>query len=204
MPRLLFLVRHGLTDWNEQGRLLGRCEIPLNERGREQAAALAEALRRFAPDHLLVSPQRRTRETAAAIASACGLAAHVDADLDEVWLGRWQGKSFVDLHADDDARAYLRDVEHECDAVESLTSLAARTAAVAARLRQSEARAQVLVSHGDPLRVLLTALLGMAPAELRAFSVSPGSVSVVRLGRKRTQLAALNWRPADLYDLMQS
>jgi probable phosphoglycerate mutase len=204
MPRLLFLVRHGLTDWNEQGRLLGRCEVALNDRGRAQAAALATALRPFAPDRLIASPQRRARETAEAIGQVCGLATHVEADIDEVWLGRWQGKTFAELHDDPDVHAYLGDPAHQCDAVESLGSLTARTAATAARLRESDSRATVLVSHGDPLRALLVALLAMAPREFRAFSVSPGSVSVVRLGRRRAQLAALSWRPTDLYDLIQS
>jgi len=204
MPRLLFLVRHGLTDWNEEGRLLGRCEVALNERGLAQAAALAAALRPFTPDRLIVSPQRRARETAAAIGEACGLAAHIDTDVDEVWLGRWQGKTYTELHDDPDVHAYLSDPAHECDAVESLASLSARSAAAVTRLRGSDSRATVLVSHGDPLRALLVALLAIDPARFRSFSIAPGTVSVVRLGRRRAQLAALNWRPADLYDLIQS
>lgn len=202
MPRDLLLVRHGLTDWNEEGRLIGRSDVGLNERGRAQAAELATALRRFSPSRLLVSPQRRTRETAAAIATACGIAAEIEPDLDEVWLGRWQGKTFVDLHGDLDVHAYLSDPNHECDAVESLTSLAARTAAVADRLRAAPEPATVVVSHGDPLRALLTALLGMSAADLRKFALHPGTATVVRVGHKRAQLAALSWRPADLYDLV--
>ena len=53
MPRLLLLVRHGLTDWNEQGRLLGRSDVPLNERGRTQAEVLGDALSSLAPGEIL-------------------------------------------------------------------------------------------------------------------------------------------------------
>src|SRR3990172_11873487 len=69
----LFLVRHGTTDWNEDGRLLGRTDVPLNPRGRAEAEATAEALRPFPLRAIVASPQRRTRETAAAVARWHGL-----------------------------------------------------------------------------------------------------------------------------------
>jgi len=43
--RDLFLVRHGVTDWNETGRLMGRIDVGLNARGRAEADAAAQALR---------------------------------------------------------------------------------------------------------------------------------------------------------------
>ena len=40
----LILVRHGLTDWNENGRLMGRADVEINTRGRTQAERVAHAL----------------------------------------------------------------------------------------------------------------------------------------------------------------
>ena len=70
----LLLVRHGLTDWNEEGRLLGRIDIGLNARGRKQVATLAEILAVLPIARVVSSPQQRALETAAPIADGLGLA----------------------------------------------------------------------------------------------------------------------------------
>ncbi len=114
----LILVRHGLTDWNEEGRLLGRIDIRLNSRGRAQANQAAEALRRLPVGAIYSSPQPRTMETAEIIAGLHDLVVEVDPGLDEVWLGRWQGKKIEELRGDPDLEKYLEDPTIRCDAIE--------------------------------------------------------------------------------------
>jgi broad specificity phosphatase PhoE len=195
MPTDLILVRHGLTDWNEQGRLLGRSDVALNERGRDQAAALGEALRNLSPQRLIASPQSRAQQTATVIASACGLEVETDPDIDEVWLGRWRGKRYDELADDADVQRYLRDPTYECDAVESFTTLRRRLADFAARIRCAGEPACAVVSHGDPLRILVAELIELPVSRFRSLLVEPGSATILRLGRKRAQLAVLNWKP---------
>lgn len=62
------LVRHGETDWNHEGRLQGREDVPLNERGRDQAALCAALLAREGWDILVTSPLSRAAETGRIIA----------------------------------------------------------------------------------------------------------------------------------------
>ena len=100
MATQVILVRHGVTDWNEQGRLLGRSDVPLNERGQTQAASAGEAIAGLSPGAVFSSPQRRTLETAEIVAGACGLEPQTDERLAEVWLRGWQGKTFAELHDD--------------------------------------------------------------------------------------------------------
>ena len=69
----LILVRHGLTDWNEDGRLLGRIPIELNPRGQAQVAAVAQVLRDLPVEAVYSSPQKRTHQTAEAIAQVHAL-----------------------------------------------------------------------------------------------------------------------------------
>lgn len=67
------LIRHGETAWNEEGKLQGREDIPLNDRGRDQAQKLADALAAGSWDLLVSSPLRRAWETATIIAAHLGL-----------------------------------------------------------------------------------------------------------------------------------
>jgi uncharacterized phosphatase len=66
------LIRHGETDWNVDNRYQGSTDIPLNETGRQQAAAVAEAMRGEEWDHMVSSPLSRAMETAQAVADAIG------------------------------------------------------------------------------------------------------------------------------------
>jgi len=196
MDLLLVLVRHGITDWNEQGRLLGRAEIGLNERGRAQARAVAEALAGRRLEAVLASPQRRAQETAAPIAAAHGLAMRSEPDLAEVWVGHWQGKTYEDLRGDADAEAYATDGLHVCAAIEDARSVQRRMIALLDRLRAGEHGARVcLVSHGDPIRLLLTHCLGAELPVYRRLQVAPGSVSLVRAGAQRSEVLCVNLRP---------
>ncbi|MDO4919859.1 histidine phosphatase family protein [Kocuria sp.] len=71
----LTLIRHGQTDWNLQGRLQGRSDIPLNDTGRAQARAVGRELAASGGhwDVLVASPLQRARETAEIIGSELGL-----------------------------------------------------------------------------------------------------------------------------------
>ena len=70
---VLYLVRHGETDWNLARRIQGSTDIPLNETGRAQAAATGRLLARRDWDAIVASPLGRARETASIIAAEIGL-----------------------------------------------------------------------------------------------------------------------------------
>ena len=198
-PLDIFLVRHGVTDWNEQGRLLGRTDVGLNERGRAQATAVAEALREFPLGAVLASPQRRTQETAELIAQAHGLPVETEPDLAEVWLGRWQGKTFAELGDDPDLQRYIEDPTYGCDAIEPAAAVQKRVVAVVQRLREAgPGKSIALVSHGDPLRLIVAHFLAMELAAYHQLSIAPGSISILRLGRRRHQFLSVNWQPGGL------
>lgn len=199
MATQVILVRHGTTDWNEQGRLLGRSDVALNERGRAEVRALAASLRGLSPGEIRSSPQTRAVETAAAIAEACALEVTADDRLAEVWLRGWQGKTFAELHDDADVHAYLRDPFHTCDEIEPFPSVRQRIRDLIDDLRDNpRPRPVVLVSHGDPLRIFVAEILGLPPGEFRGFAIDNGSASLARVGRRRCHLQLLNWRPGEL------
>ena len=112
---LLALIRHGQTDWNLDGRMQGRTDIPLNEIGREQALAATSALAGERWDAVVSSPLGRARETAEIIAATLGVPLGTSYDeLVEQDFGaaegtlvadldvRWPDRDFADKEPDDE------------------------------------------------------------------------------------------------------
>lgn len=91
MTRII-ITRHGETDWNRQGIAQGRTDIPLNEKGREQANRLAERLKNEQIDVIYSSPLSRAMDTAKAVQKFHPRAQIVeDDDLIEISLGTGEG-----------------------------------------------------------------------------------------------------------------
>jgi broad specificity phosphatase PhoE len=89
--RLLFLFRHGETDWNREGRLQGRTDVPLNATGRAQAEALARQLAGHRLECVLSSDLLRAATTAAFVAAACRVPIFSDPGLRETQVGEAEG-----------------------------------------------------------------------------------------------------------------
>ena len=97
----IILCRHGETEWNRLGRYQGKTDIPLNERGREQARALADSLRDEPIVAVYSSTLARAFDTAREIADVHGLKVRRDPRLDEINQGLWEG-----LHREEIIRAH--------------------------------------------------------------------------------------------------
>ena len=175
----LILVRHGLTDWNVARRLLGRIDVGLNEDGRAQARAAAEALRSFPVRAVLSSPQVRARETAAPIAAAHDLEVEIEPGFDEVWIDpAWQGKTVDELRGDAEMESFLVDATRRSARIEPVEEVQSRAVAAVERLRLEHARdTVVVVSHGDPLRTIAAHYVGLPLKEFRRLAIDNGSVS---------------------------
>jgi broad specificity phosphatase PhoE len=99
---VILLARHGETDDNaEPRRFMGLRDTPLNERGREQARALAPLAVQAGPAAVWSSHLRRARETAQIAAAPLGLEVRVDERLAESHRGRWEGMLVADIERDE-------------------------------------------------------------------------------------------------------
>ena len=102
----IYFIRHGETDWNRQGLIQGWTDTPLNEMGHGQARAVAQALAAL-PDltsdyQFFVSPLQRARQTMGYLAETLALDPQqiaIDADVQELGFGVWEGKAFWELKA---------------------------------------------------------------------------------------------------------
>ena len=97
MP-LLLLIRHGENDFTKKGKLAGHTPgVHLNERGQEQAQALADALKNVPIKAIYSSPLERAMETASPIAEVHNLTIIQEPGLIESFVGKWQGRSWKAL-----------------------------------------------------------------------------------------------------------
>jgi broad specificity phosphatase PhoE len=107
-PPLFFLVRHGETDWNAERRLQGGRDIPLNNRGRQQAVQCGDTLRDLLADRskaptgfaFASSPLSRARETMDIVRQRLGLPREgyaTDPRLAELSFGRWEGLTYREI-----------------------------------------------------------------------------------------------------------
>lgn len=91
MSRRLFVVRHGRTEWNATNRFQGQADVPLDEVGTAQAAAMARVVAKAAPSVVWSSDLVRATVTAQAIADVTGLPVQVDKAFREIFTGSWEG-----------------------------------------------------------------------------------------------------------------
>jgi broad specificity phosphatase PhoE len=146
----LLLVRHGETDWNRDGRVQGHSDIPLNETGRRQAAALRDAMAPETIDAVYASDLERARETALAVASPLGLTVCELPELREKHFGSWEGLTREEIrdrfpHA---IRGRWGDGESTDEMAERVLGGLRRIAA------RHDGRVVLVVSHGGPLRAV--------------------------------------------------
>ncbi len=97
--RILFVFRHGETDWNREGRLQGHTDTPLNATGLTQAEALAHRLRAHRLDAILSSDLARALTTARIVAETLGVPLATDLGLRETSVGAAEGMIWADAKA---------------------------------------------------------------------------------------------------------
>lgn len=95
----VWLIRHGQTDWNLEGRWQGQTGSSLNARGEAQAAQLARVLAPVGLEAIVSSDLSRAHQTARAIAIAAKLRVQLDARLREIDQGEWEGKHLSEIVA---------------------------------------------------------------------------------------------------------
>lgn len=92
---MLYVMRHGKTDWNAQYRLQGRTDVPLNDEGRDMARKAAEKYKDVPFDVCFASPLKRARETAEIFLAGRDVPIIYDDRLREMSFGIYEGTDHV-------------------------------------------------------------------------------------------------------------
>jgi len=187
-PPTLYFVRHGVTDWNQERRLQGQQDIPLNALGREQASRCGVLLRELlarngrsvAEFDYVASPLGRARETMELMRAQLGLdpeSYRTDARLMEMSFGRWEGFTFAELQATEAEALSAR----ERDKWGFVLPGGESYAQLAVRVREWYAgveRDTVVAAHGGVCRTLIADLGLERPEVASAGEIGQGCVYV--------------------------
>jgi len=195
-PMRLILVRHGESEWNREGRVMGRADVALTELGRRQACAVAEALRVERIHAVYSSPLSRALETGEAIMHGRCCPLVPSSALQELSRGSLEGLTreealgfYPDLQ-----REWLHPERGSEDyGGESLVSLGLRVRECLGRIRRRHRQGTVVVvgHYFVNLMVILDALR-MEPSKFRCFDQDLGAISVVDIEKGRSILRLLN------------
>ncbi len=195
---ILYLVRHGETDWNADGRFMGQSDVPLNERGRRQAAALAPRLAAEVPEWGLVvsSDLLRTRETRDVVLAGAAYAAMEDARLREIYGGSMEGLTREEQRVQFPewwraSRAEQSDAVRFPDG-ESFEDMKCRVVDAIEEISVSQDGPILVVTHGGVVQAVLSEILHLSRVYRDRISVDNCSVTVVRWDVDRHAILRVN------------
>jgi broad specificity phosphatase PhoE len=167
----LYLIRHGETDWNVQGRYQGQADPPLNARGIAQSEALVEALQEERLDTLCSSPLQRAAGTAHIVSQALRIPLTVDDRFMEIHQGDWQTRlrsEIESLYPDRFRMWEARPWETRPPGGESIAEVQARVYAGVDALVARYPRQRVgLVTHNIPIALLKMRYQDLDPDNIR-------------------------------------
>jgi broad specificity phosphatase PhoE len=183
---VLIVVRHGRTEANASGRLLGRQDPALDDLGRRQAHALRSVVAGAA--RVVSSPLRRTRETAEAL----GLPVTIDERWIELDYGVLDGTPMREVPADLWAR-WAGDVDFAPEGGESLAALGRRVRAACDDLAEEASTSDVVVvTHVSPLKAAVAWALGVGDEITWHLYAAPAAVTRISTSGPRRSLHAYN------------
>ena len=184
---IVYLARHGETEWSLSGQHTGHTDLPLTERGERNARSLSERLRGISFLKVYTSPLQRARRTCEL--AGFGAKAEINQDLMEWDYGEYEGRRTIDIHKERPDWQLFRD---GCPGGESPKDVGKRADRVVNRVRSVEGNV-LLFSSGHFLRVLAAGWLGLDPSLGRCFLLSTASLSALSYEHNLSEPAIRLW-----------
>jgi probable phosphomutase (TIGR03848 family) len=193
---ILLLIRHGINDYIQAGRLPGRLPgIHLNENGRAVTKSLADRLSNIPIRAIYSSPLERAMETAELIAQPHKIEITPREGLIEIDIGEWQGLRLSNLKRSRSWRSVLNSPSRfRFPGGESFSEAQQRICQEIEFLsKQHGSRELVIcVSHGDPIRLAVAYYVGMPLDLFQRLHVAPASITALCIDQIETRLLFLN------------
>lgn len=184
-PTRLCLVRHGETAWNAEGRVQGQLDIPLNEIGRAQARATAEALAGHDFTAIYCSDLMRVRQTAEPSAKKLALPVSYMAELRERHYGMFETLTYIEVREkfpEQYARFRDKDPDFDFEGGESLRIFNERSLEVVGRLIERHQGEQILVfTHGGVLEMVYRHARAVGLSSSRDFEIPNAGINWIEV-----------------------
>jgi broad specificity phosphatase PhoE len=196
------LIRHGDTQATERGLLYTDPKAELTDRGRAQAETIGLWMTKLKPDVIVTSAAKRVVDTARTISRELGLEPVLCQSLSEWHVGRWEGRSYLDIKRNDpeDYERWSSDpIRNRPPGGESIIDLRDRTDAQIKKLAGTYAGSTVaLVTHAGIIRSILVTALEMPIDNFWRLSIPVASVSRVDLSKSFATVQFMSLRPSEL------
>ena len=186
---MIFLIRHGQTEFNVQRRLQGRMDSPLTALGAEQARRMGQVLRMFVDEPhrwtVVASPLGRTLRTAEIVCETVGLGCRIETDdrLMEIDVGDWEGLNGEEIEAAAPGAREAPDWLLSAPRGETWETASARVASWLAEHEERDDRRRLVVSHGITGRILRGLYAGEGAGQMWT-TPSPPQDAVFRLWKR--------------------
>ena len=190
----VYLIRHGQTAFNAQGRVQGWLDVPLDDTGQLQAWRVAQRFSKKSIQVIYSSPLRRAADTAQAIAQVCGREVIFDERLREYHMGDWTGLTGEEIAAiAPDPRT--NDPDFTIPNGESAHDMHRRVVSLLQDwIARHTGETIVAVSHGGTLGALIGTMLGLPVMRRHPFTFGNASVAEASYENGRWRLRSLNDR----------
>ncbi len=186
VPTTIFLIRHGETPLTPERRFSGSggSDPSLTEKGRAQARAIGEELSKRNPQHLIVSPMKRTRETAEEINTFLNLEQVIDEDWTEASFGRWDGLTPTEVEEQfpEEYSAWVADAWYRQGGGESYAATTERVASALRRVAaQYPSETVAIVTHNVVVKGAATVALSAPIDSIFHIDVAPCSITTIKI-----------------------
>jgi len=182
---LLWMIRHGETSWNAEGRVQGQTDVPLSEVGHAQARAVAALFAGRQIDALYSSDLQRVTQTAQPVAQALGLAIRVEPMLRERHYGMFETLTYAEVkvrYPEEYARFRAHDPEFDFRGGEGLRLFFERSVRCLSDIAARHAGEELLIfTHGGVLDMAYRHAKRLGLASKRDFEIPNAALNQIEI-----------------------
>ncbi len=190
----LFLVRHGVTTFNEQGRYCGVSDAPLSSEGLRQVRCVADLLRQEQFISIYTSPLKRCVQSAEIISKPYDVCPASLPGFSEIDFGLWEGLSFEAIQAgypEELSRWFERPETFTFPEGESIAGFHDRVIGSLGKVLEGQGD-RLIVAHGGSIRIAICHLCGWGMKGLHSFELEPASLTILEHYEDSSVVRVLN------------